>query len=75
MGTNWKAAYTALYKVYAEDAYSNLAINEALRDSDVSSQGFVRVMTKGVIRDTILIDANINRFADNGIKSIKKSVL
>ena len=37
MGTNWKAAYTALYKVYAEDAYSNLAINEALRDSDVSS--------------------------------------
>ena len=69
MGTNWKAAYTALYKVYAEDAYSNLAINEALRDSDVSSQSFVRVMTKGVIRDTILIDANINRFADNGIKS------
>lgn len=75
MGTNWKAAYTALYKVYAEDAYSNLAINEALRDSDVSSQGFVRVMTKGVIRDTILIDANINRFADNGIKSIKKRPL
>ena len=75
MGTNWKAAYTALYKVYAEDAYSNLAINEALRDSDVSSQGFVRVMTKGVIRDTILIDANINRFADNGIKSIKKKPL
>ena len=75
MSTNWKAAYTALYKVYAEDAYSNLAINEALRDSDVSSQGFVRVMTKGVIRDTILIDANINRFADNGIKSIKKKPL
>ena len=32
-------------------------------------------MSKGVIRDTILLDCNIDRLAKNGIKGIKKKNL
>ena len=63
MNTDWHAVYDALHSVYCDNSYSNLAINEALREHDVSSQGFVRVMSKGVIRDTILLDYNIGRLA------------
>lgn len=75
MNKDWHAVYDALHSVYCDNSYSNLAINEALREHDVSSQGFVRVMSKGVIRDTILLDYNIGRLAKNGIKSIKNKNL
>lgn len=75
MNTDWHAVYDALHSVYCDNSYSNLAINEALREHDVSSQGFVRVMSKGVIRDTILLDYNIGRLAKNGINSIKNKNL
>lgn len=75
MNKDWHAVYDALHRVYSDNSYSNLAINEALREHNVSSQGFVRVMVKGVIRDTILLDYNIGRFANTGIKSIKNKNL
>lgn len=71
MNIDWYAAYHALHDTFCDNSYSNLAINEALREHEVSSQGFVRVMTKGVIRDTILLDYNIDRFAKNGVKGVK----
>lgn len=75
MNKDWKAVFNALFDVYYNEAYSNLAINEALRESPDSSAGFVRVLTKGVIRDSILIDYNIDRLTKNGIKSINKKVI
>lgn len=75
MNSDWYAVYVALRNVYCDNSYSNLAINEALKEYKVSSQGFVRVMSKGVIRDTILLDYNIDRLAKNGIKGIKKKHL
>ena len=75
MNNDWYAVYDVLCSVYCDNSYSNLAINEALREHKVSSQGFVRVMSKGVIRDTILLDCNIDRLAKNGIKGIKKKNL
>ena len=75
MNNDWYAVYDVLRSVYCDNSYSNLAINEALREHKVSSQGFVRVMSKGVIRDTILLDYNIDRLAKNGIKGIKKKNL
>ena len=51
MNIDWYAAYHALHDTFCDNSYSNLAINEALREHEVSSQGFVRVMTKGVIRE------------------------
>lgn len=75
MNSEWYAVYVALRNVYCDNSYSNLAINEALKEYKVSSQGFVRVMSKGVIRDTILLDYNIDRLAKNGIKGIKKKHL
>jgi len=75
MNNDWYAVYDVLRSVYCDNSYSNLAINEALREHKVSSQGFVRVMSKGVIRDTILLDCNIDRLAKNGIKGIKKKNL
>lgn len=75
MNSDWYAVYVALRNVYCDNSYSNLAINEALKEYKVSSQGFIRVMSKGVIRDTILLDYNIDRLAKNGIKGIKKKHL
>ena len=75
MNIDWYAIYHALHDIYCDNSYSNLAINEALRKHEVSSQGFVRVMAKGVIRDTILLDHNIDRFAKNGVNGIKTKIL
>lgn len=75
MNNDWKAAYSALQAVYFDEAYSNLAINEALRESQDSSAGFVRVLTKGVIRDSLLLDYNIDILSTKGLKSINRKSL
>lgn len=75
MKNDWIAAYEALKAVYVDDAYSNIAINEALAKYPKCSQGFVRTFVKGVIRDTIRLDYYASNLAEKGLKGIKKKTL
>ncbi len=75
MTVNWLASFEALKSIYVDDAFSNIAINEAVERHKSCSSGFVRTFTKGVIRDTIRLDYIISSLADNGLKGIKKRTL
>lgn len=75
MNRDWTASFDALKKIYLDDAYANQAINEALKEHPGSSPGFVRVMSKGVVRNTMLLDHTIASFAARGLKGIKKRTL
>lgn len=75
MNQDWIAAFEALKNVYIDDAFSNIAVNEAISHHKGCRDSFVRVMVKGTIGDTIKLDHIIDRLASNGISSIKKRTL
>ena len=75
MNQNWITAFEALKSVYTEDAYSNIAINEAISHHNGCRDSFVRTLVKGTIRDTIRLDSIIDGLASGGVRSIKKRTL
>lgn len=72
---DWITTFNALKSVYIDEAFSNIAINEAIEQHPNCSNGFVRTFTKGVIRDSIKLDFYIDRLASKGIKGIKNRTL
>lgn len=72
---DWLATFEALKEVYSQDAYSNIAINDAIAHHKECSSGFVRMFAKGVIRDTYKLDFYIEKLAKNGLKGIKTRTL
>lgn len=75
MNNDWITAFEALKAVYCDDAYSNMAINEALDRHRDCAGSFVRMFVKGVVRDTVRLDYYIDRLAAKGINGIKKRTL
>ena len=71
MNVDWLAVFEALRGVYAEGAYSNMSVNEAVSRHEGCRESFVRTFAKGTIRETIRIDYIIDRLADRGVRSIK----
>ena len=72
---DWITTFNALKAVYIDEAFSNIAINEAIEQHPNCSTGFVRTFAKGVIRDTLRLDHYIDQLADRGIKGIKNRTL
>lgn len=68
---DWLTTFEVLNNVYAKSAYSNIAINDALKNHKDCNASFVRMFSKGVLRETIKLDYYIDHLADKGIKSIK----
>ncbi len=75
MTGDWLAVFEALKACYVEEAFSNIAINEAVERHRGCSSGFVRAFAKGVIRDTMRLDYCVEKLADKGLKGIKKRTL
>lgn len=75
MKGDWLAVFEALRDCYVDEAFSNIAINEAVENHRDCSSGFVRAFTKGVLRDSLKLDYYIDRLADKGIKGIKNRTL
>ncbi len=75
MSVDWLAVFEALKKVYIEEGFSNLVINEAVSKHKGCRDSFVRTFAKGVIRDTIRLDFIIEKMADKGLKGIKNRTL
>lgn len=72
---DWITVFEALKSVYVDEAYSNIAINEAIEHHPECSNGFVRTFVKGVIRDSIKLDHYIDQLAAKGIKGLKNRTL
>ena len=75
MNRDWLAVFEALRGVYAEGAYSNMSVNEAVSRHKGCRESFVRTFAKGTIRDSIRIDHIIDILADKGISGIKQRPL
>lgn len=75
MNKDWLAVFEALKAVYADGAYSNISINEAVSHRKGLRESFVRSFAKGVLRNSIRIDYVIDTLADKGIGSIKQRPL
>lgn len=72
---DWLAVFEALKDCYIDEAFSNIAINEAVENHKDCSSGFVRAFTKGVLRDSLKLDYYIDNLADKGVKAIKNRTL
>ena len=70
MNRDWLAVFEALKSVYADGAYSNMAINEALLHHKGCKESFVRNYAKGVLRESIRLDYLIDSLASRGIAKI-----
>lgn len=75
MNQDWITSFEALRSVYLDEAYSNIAINEAIPRHKGCRDSFVRTMVKGTLRDTIRLDNIIGQLASGGLRSIKKRTL
>ena len=51
-----RLAFLALREIDAEGSYSNLALNRLFSENRASSQGFVRELVYGVLRNERLLD-------------------
>ena len=71
MNRDWLATFEALRSVYADEAFSNMSVNEAVSRHEGCRESFVRNFVKGTLRDTIRLDHIIDVLADKGIGSIK----
>ncbi len=71
MNKDWLAVFEALRGVYADGAYSNMSVNEAVSRHHGSRESFVRTFAKGVLRDSIRLDHVIDSLAEKGIGSIR----
>lgn len=71
MNQDFKVSYNALRQIYAEDGYSNIAINEALENERNCSPGFVRYVVKEVLRRSFALDYKIASLSKNGMRGMK----
>ena len=55
-----EAIFDALYSILIDKAYSNIAINHALKKHEVYSKKYVRNVVKGVLRYLLLLDYYID---------------
>ena len=72
---DWLAVFESLKDCYIDDAYSNIAVNEAIERHKECSSGFVRAFTKGVLRDSMRLDYCIDKLAAKGVSGVKKRTL
>jgi 16S rRNA (cytosine967-C5)-methyltransferase len=71
MNQDFKVSYNALRQIYAEEGYSNIAINEALENERNCSPGFVRYVVKEVLRRSFALDYKIASLSKNGMRGMK----
>lgn len=61
-----------LRKIYSQEAYSNIAMNEALEDGKNCSPGFVRYVVKEILRRSMALDYVVAGLCRNGLPGHEK---
>ena len=75
MDINRRTAYDVLMDVSVKGAYSNIALNEAIRKREPSDEAFVRTLVYGVIENQIRLDYILSHFVCSGLKKVKPQAL
>ena len=65
-------AFEILSRVLRENAYSNIAVDSALKNNDVENKSFVSTLVYGVVERKLTLDYIIDRFLTS--KNIKSKV-
>ena len=68
---NRLAAFEALLKIEKEDAFSNLAIGQAVREHRPDNEAFVRNLVYGVLENCIYLDYLLDGLIKSGIRKVK----
>ena len=75
MDINRKTAYEVLFAVESKKQYSNIALNNYIKNENPDSQGFVRELVYGVLENKLLIDYYISKFIKGRIKDVRRQDL
>lgn len=75
MDINRKTAYDVLFAVESKKQYSNIALNNYIKNDNPDSQGFVRELVYGVLENKLLIDYYISKFIKGRIKDVRRQDL
>lgn len=75
MDINRKTAYDVLFAVESKKQYSNIALNNYIKNENPDSQGFVRELVYGVLENKLLIDYYIKNFIKGRIKDVRRQDL
>lgn len=68
---NRLAAFEALLKIENEDAFSNLAVGQAVREYHPDNEAFVRNLVYGVLENRIYLDYLLDGLIRSGIRKVK----
>lgn len=69
------ASYRVLYDIYFEGAYSNIRIQEEVKENREINGNLLRELVYGVLENTYYLDYIIRKYSTTRIKKIKKEAL
>lgn len=75
MDINRKTAYNTLFEIEKSGAYSNIILNQEIKEINPDSPAFVRELVYGVLENKIYIDYILNQLIPKGLKGVKKQDL
>ena len=75
MDNNRRTAYEVLLAVESKEAYSNIALNDAVKRRSPEDEAFVRTLVYGVIENQIYLDYKLAHFVRSGLKKVKRQAL
>lgn len=77
MKSSRAAAFEILLKIHKDKAYSNLALDASLKESELSyvDRAFVSALVYGVTERTVTLDYQLERYLSQPLKKLKPQVL
>lgn len=75
MDQNRLTAYNVLYRVYNNDSYSNIELNNRINAEKPDSPAFVRELVYGVLKNQYLLDYYIAQLSSRDIRKIQICLL
>jgi 16S rRNA (cytosine967-C5)-methyltransferase len=75
MDQNRRTAYNVLYRVYTNNSYSNIELNNRINAEKPDSPAFVRELVYGVLKNQYLLDFYIAQLSSRDIKKIQICLL
>ncbi len=75
MDKNRRTVYEVLLSMEANGAYSNIALNEAVRRFRPQDEAFVRNLVYGVVENQIYLDYKLSKFVKSELKKVRPQAL
>lgn len=75
MDHNRRTAYDVLFAVEAKGAYSNIALNDAVKRRSPQDEAFVRNLVYGALENRIYLDYKLSKLVKSGLKKVRPQAL